>query len=74
MHHTHPEREWAYDRTSPVGRLERGLDEALKRGWILVDFAPPELAPAVLLFVIVGVIAAIPYQLWAKRHLALGVI
>ena len=37
VHHTDPEREWAYDRTSHVGRLERALDEAPKRGWILVD-------------------------------------
>jgi len=39
VHHTDAEREWAYDRDSPVGRLDRGLDEAEARGWILVDMA-----------------------------------
>jgi len=37
VHHTDDEREWAYDRDSPVGRLDRGLDEAAERGWIVVD-------------------------------------
>jgi phosphoserine phosphatase len=37
VHHTDAEREWAYDRDSPVGRLARGLDEADERGWIVVD-------------------------------------
>ena len=37
VHHTDAEREWAYDRASHVGRLERGLDEAPERGWIVVD-------------------------------------
>lgn len=37
VHHTDAEREWAYDRNSPIGRLSRGLDEAGKRGWIVVD-------------------------------------
>jgi phosphoserine phosphatase len=37
IHHTDTEREWAYDRTSHIGRLDRGLDEAPRRGWILVD-------------------------------------
>lgn len=37
VHHTDDVREYAYDRGSPVGRLERGLDEAAKRGWILID-------------------------------------
>jgi phosphoserine phosphatase len=37
VHHTDARREWAYDRGSPVGRLERGLDEAATRGWVLVD-------------------------------------
>jgi hypothetical protein len=37
VHHTDAEREWAYDRASPVGRLARGLDEAQARGWIVVD-------------------------------------
>ena len=37
VHHTDPEREWAYDRNSPIGRLVRGLDEGPKRGWVIVD-------------------------------------
>jgi phosphoglycolate phosphatase-like HAD superfamily hydrolase len=37
LHHTDAEREWAYDRDSPVGRLDRGLDEAAQRGWVVVD-------------------------------------
>jgi len=37
VHHTDAEREWAYDRKSPVGRLDKGLDEARARGWIVVD-------------------------------------
>jgi phosphoglycolate phosphatase-like HAD superfamily hydrolase len=53
VHHTDATREWAYDRNSPVGALERALDEAPKRGWILVDMQtdwrviyPFERAPA----------------------------
>jgi hypothetical protein len=37
VHHTDADREWAYDRASSVGKLVRGLDEAPKRGWIVVD-------------------------------------
>jgi len=37
VHHTDADREWAYDRGSHVGKLERGLDEAATRGWILAD-------------------------------------
>lgn len=37
VHHTDAEREYAYDRDSPVGRLERALDEAPERGWTVVD-------------------------------------
>ena len=37
VHHTDAEREWSYDRESHVGRLNRGLDEAAHRGWIVVD-------------------------------------
>ncbi len=37
IHHTDSEREWAYDRDSHVGRLDRGLDEAAERGWVVVD-------------------------------------
>jgi len=37
VHHTDGEREWAYDRESAVGRLDRGLDEAEARGWTVVS-------------------------------------
>jgi len=37
VHHTDAEREWAYDRESHVGRLDKGLDEAKARGWTIVD-------------------------------------
>lgn len=39
VHHTDQEREYAYDRGSPIGGLERGLDESAQRGWLLVDMA-----------------------------------
>lgn len=39
IHHTDADREWAYDRASAVGRLDRGLDEAGLRGWTVVDMA-----------------------------------
>jgi phosphoserine phosphatase len=39
LHHTDAEREWAYDRESSVGRLDRGLNEAESRGWLIVDIA-----------------------------------
>jgi len=37
VHHTDAEREWAYDRQSPIGRLDKALDEAQRHGWIVVD-------------------------------------
>ncbi|MFT3823711.1 MAG: HAD family hydrolase [Chitinophagaceae bacterium] len=37
VHHDDGEREYAYDRGSPIGTLERGLDEAPQRGWIVVS-------------------------------------
>jgi len=37
VHHTDAEREWAYDRASGVGRLDKGLDEVKTRGWTVVD-------------------------------------
>ncbi len=37
VHHTDAEREYAYDRQSDVGRLDKALDEAPKRGWLVVD-------------------------------------
>ncbi len=37
VHHTDAEREWAYDRTSHIGKLDKGLDQAAQRGWTVVD-------------------------------------
>ena len=37
VHHTDAEREYAYDRQSYFGRLDKALDEAPKRGWHVVD-------------------------------------
>ena len=37
VHHTDAEREWAYDRQSPIGRLDKALDEAQSRRWAVVD-------------------------------------
>ena len=37
VHHTDPAREWAYDRDSSVGRLDKGLEAAKARGWTVVD-------------------------------------
>ena len=37
VHHTDSIREYAYDRGSHIGRLEKGLDDAVKYGWIVVD-------------------------------------
>lgn len=37
LHHTDAEREWAYDRNSSIGKLDKGLDEAQKRGWTVIN-------------------------------------
>jgi hypothetical protein len=37
VHHTDAKREWAYDRQSSIGRLDKGLDEAKARGWTVVS-------------------------------------
>lgn len=37
VHHTDAEREWSYDRVSPIGRLDKALDEAKTGGWTVVD-------------------------------------
>ena len=37
VHHDDAEREWAYDRESHIGRLDRGLDEAHSRGWTVIS-------------------------------------
>ena len=33
VHHTDAEREWAYDRKSSIGRLDKALDEAQAKSW-----------------------------------------
>jgi phosphoserine phosphatase len=50
VHHDDAAREFAYDRGSHIGKLERGLDEAGARGWSLISvkddwktvYAPPK--------------------------------
>jgi phosphoglycolate phosphatase-like HAD superfamily hydrolase len=37
VHHTDAEREWSYDRQSAIGKLDKALDEAPRRGWTIVD-------------------------------------
>jgi hypothetical protein len=37
IRHTDAEREWAYDRESHIGRLDKALDEAARHGWVVVD-------------------------------------
>lgn len=37
VHHTDAEREWAYDRDSHIGKLDRGLDEAKSKGWTVTS-------------------------------------
>ena len=37
IHHTDDTREWAYDRESSIGRLDKGLDEAKAKNWTVVD-------------------------------------
>jgi len=39
VHHTDSKREWAYDRESDVGRLDKALDEAKRGNWTVVDMA-----------------------------------
>ena len=39
VHHTDAQREWAYDRKSNVGRLDKALDQAQAKGWTVVDMA-----------------------------------
>jgi hypothetical protein len=37
VHHTDAEREWAYDRKSSVGKLDKALDAAPAAGWIVMN-------------------------------------
>jgi hypothetical protein len=53
VHHTDAVREYAYDRDSTVGKLDKALDEATAKGWTVVDmkndwktiFPPAKAAP-----------------------------
>jgi hypothetical protein len=37
IHHTDGVREYAYDRNSKVGKLDKALDEAIVKKWTVVD-------------------------------------
>lgn len=37
LHHTDGDREWAYDRDSHFGRLDKGLTEANEKGWTVIS-------------------------------------
>ncbi|XAZ22687.1 haloacid dehalogenase-like hydrolase [Sinorhizobium sp. B11] len=37
VHHTDADREYAYDRESAFGKLDKALDEAERRNWLVVD-------------------------------------
>ena len=37
VHHDDAQREYAYDRGSHIGKLEKGLDEAPQRGWSIIS-------------------------------------
>ncbi|MEW6345202.1 MAG: HAD family hydrolase [Paraburkholderia sp.] len=37
VHHTDAQREYAYDRAARTGKLDKGLEEANVKGWLIVD-------------------------------------
>jgi phosphoserine phosphatase len=37
VHHTDAAREYAYDRTSKIGKLDKAWDDAMRQGWTVVD-------------------------------------
>ncbi len=37
VHHTDADREYAYDRKSHVGMLDKALDQAGANGWVIVN-------------------------------------
>jgi phosphoserine phosphatase len=37
VHHTDADREYAYDRATPFGTLDKAWDEATAKGWVVVD-------------------------------------
>ncbi|HKO92501.1 MAG TPA: HAD family hydrolase [Polyangiaceae bacterium] len=54
VHHDDPDREWAYDRASKIGKLDKALDQATTSNWLVVSmkrdfesiYAPGVAAPA----------------------------
>lgn len=39
VHHTDGAREYAYDRDTPFGKLDKALDDAPAQGWVVIDMA-----------------------------------
>lgn len=39
VHHTDADREYAYDRDTPFGKLDKALDDAPAQGWVVIDMA-----------------------------------
>jgi len=37
LHHTDSVREWAYDRNTMIGKLDKGLNEAREKNWTIID-------------------------------------
>jgi hypothetical protein len=37
IHHTDASKEYAYDRNSKIGTLDKALDEASEKRWLVVD-------------------------------------
>ena len=37
VHHDDAAREWAYDRTSKIGKLDKAWDEAVAKKWLVVS-------------------------------------
>jgi hypothetical protein len=37
VHHTDSIREWAYDRNSHIGKLDKGLNQANEEQWTVID-------------------------------------
>ncbi|MBU2869586.1 HAD family hydrolase [Colwellia sp. E2M01] len=37
VHHTDEKHEWAYDRDSKIGKFDKGIEEAAKQGWTMID-------------------------------------
>ena len=39
LHHTDAAREFAYDRESHIGKLDKALTDAPEKGWVVIDMA-----------------------------------